>query len=112
MLLWLWCRPAAAAPIQPLAWELLCAIGAALKKKKKKKKVINRSLYNLLLPKIYRQYLDIIQHLLICMHAQKIFSNIFFAVYFLASADLEKFLFEIHLLLFISPNIYKDRLFH
>ena len=22
VLLWLWCRPAAAAPIQPLAWEL------------------------------------------------------------------------------------------
>ena len=32
---WLWCRPAAAAPIQPLAWELPYAVGAALKKKKK-----------------------------------------------------------------------------
>ena len=29
---WLWCRPAAVAPIQPLAWELPCATGAALKK--------------------------------------------------------------------------------
>ena len=29
-------RPEAAAPVQPLAWELPCAIGAALKKKKKK----------------------------------------------------------------------------
>ena len=38
MLLWLWCRLAATAPIQPLAWELLYAVGAALKKKKKKKK--------------------------------------------------------------------------
>ena len=37
MLLWLWCRPAAAAPIQPLAWELPYATGAALKKKKSKK---------------------------------------------------------------------------
>ena len=27
-LLWLWCRPAAAALIQPLAWELPCATGA------------------------------------------------------------------------------------
>ena len=36
MLLWLWCRLAAAALIQPLAWELSCAVGAALKKKKKK----------------------------------------------------------------------------
>ena len=34
--LWLWCRPAAAAPIRPLAWELPYAAGAALKKKKKK----------------------------------------------------------------------------
>ena len=34
-LLWLWYRPAAAAPIQPLAWELACAADAALKKKKK-----------------------------------------------------------------------------
>ena len=37
-LLWVWCRPAAAAPVQPLAWELPCATGVALKKKKKKKK--------------------------------------------------------------------------
>ena len=29
--LWLWHRPAAAAPIQPLAWELLYAAPAALK---------------------------------------------------------------------------------
>ena len=34
--LWLLCRSAAAAPIGPLAWELPCAAGAALKKKKKK----------------------------------------------------------------------------
>ena len=37
-LLWLWHRPAAAAPIQPLAWEPPHAAGAALKSKKKKKK--------------------------------------------------------------------------
>ena len=41
-LLWLWCRLAATAPIQPLAWELPYAKGAALKRliiiKKKKKK--------------------------------------------------------------------------
>ena len=35
-LLWLWCRPAAAAPIQPLAWELPYDTGASLKRKKKK----------------------------------------------------------------------------
>ena len=32
--LWLWCRLAALAPIQPLAWEVPYALGAALKKAK------------------------------------------------------------------------------
>ena len=36
-LLWLWCRPAAIAPIRPLAWESQYAVGAALEKAKKKK---------------------------------------------------------------------------
>ena len=36
-LLWLWCRPAVAALIQPLAWELPYVMGVALKRKKKKK---------------------------------------------------------------------------
>ena len=31
--LWLWCGLAAVAPIQPLAWELPYAMGAALKRK-------------------------------------------------------------------------------
>ena len=31
-LLWLWCRPPATAPIQPLAWELPYALGVALKR--------------------------------------------------------------------------------
>ena len=35
-LVWLWCRPAAVALIQPLAWELPYAAGATLKKKTKK----------------------------------------------------------------------------
>ena len=34
-LLWLWCRPRAVALIQPLAWELPYALGAALKRKPK-----------------------------------------------------------------------------
>ena len=37
-LLWLWHRPAAAAPIRPLAWEPPYAAGVALEKAKKKKK--------------------------------------------------------------------------
>ena len=44
---WTWCccgcgryRPAAAAPILPLAWELSCSACVALKKRKKKKKKI------------------------------------------------------------------------
>ena len=38
-LLWLWYRPAGTAPIQPLAWQLPCAVGAVLKKEKKKSSV-------------------------------------------------------------------------
>ena len=34
----LWCRPAATAPVQPIAWELPYAVSAALKRKDKKKK--------------------------------------------------------------------------
>ena len=37
-LLWLWCMPAAVAPIGSLAWEPPYALGEALKKAKKKKK--------------------------------------------------------------------------
>ena len=37
VLLWLWRRPAAVAQIQPLAWELLYAVGMALKNKKQNK---------------------------------------------------------------------------
>ena len=44
-LLWLWCRPVAAALIQPLAWELPHATSVALKKQKKPKKTKN--LHNL-----------------------------------------------------------------
>ena len=38
VLLWLWCRPASVALIQPLAWELPYATGVALKRKNKNKK--------------------------------------------------------------------------
>ena len=37
LLLWLWCRLAAAALIRPLAWELPYAVGVALKRKGKKR---------------------------------------------------------------------------
>ena len=37
-LLWLWCRPAATAPVRPLAWELPYAMGVTLNRQKKKKK--------------------------------------------------------------------------
>ena len=48
-LLWLWWRLAAVAPIQPIAWELPYATGAALKKEKKKKKAVSLASYNKLL---------------------------------------------------------------
>ena len=44
-LLWLWRRPAAAAPIRPLAWEPPDATGVALKRQKTK----NKRIYNKLL---------------------------------------------------------------
>ena len=37
VLLWLWCKPAAVAPIRPLAWEPLYVAGVALKRRKKAK---------------------------------------------------------------------------
>ena len=40
VLLWLWCRPAAVAPIGLLAWEPPYATGVALKRRKDKNKKI------------------------------------------------------------------------
>ena len=42
-LLWLWCRPASAAPITSLVWELPYAAGAALVKAKRQKKLKNKT---------------------------------------------------------------------
>ena len=39
-LLWLWCRPAAVAPVRPLAWEPPYAANAALKSQTNKKKIL------------------------------------------------------------------------
>ena len=39
VLLWLWCRPATIAPIQPPPWESPYTVGVALKRQKKKKKL-------------------------------------------------------------------------
>ena len=41
MLLCLWCRPASAAPIRPLAWELPYTTALKRKKKKKRKMISN-----------------------------------------------------------------------
>ena len=40
LLLWLWCRLAAAALIQPLAWKLPICHGYSCKRKEKKKDVL------------------------------------------------------------------------
>ena len=42
----IWCRPAAVAPIRPLAWEPPYAAGVALKKQKKKRRRILAGLKN------------------------------------------------------------------
>ena len=54
-LLWLWCRPAAVALIQPLAWEVPYAIGGGPRKqkKKKKKKDHRNQFYFTKFPKLY-----------------------------------------------------------
>ena len=39
LLLWLWCRLAARALVQSLAWEPPCAVGAALKRQNDKNKI-------------------------------------------------------------------------
>ena len=44
-LLWLWRKPAATAPIGPLAWEPPYAAGAALKRQKTNKKQIESGAY-------------------------------------------------------------------
>ena len=49
-LLWLWCRPAASAPIRPLAWEPPYATGATLKKKNKKQNKTKNKHYNEISP--------------------------------------------------------------
>ena len=41
--LWLWCRPAAATQIQPLAWELPYTVGTALKSKQTNKTKQNKN---------------------------------------------------------------------
>ena len=49
--LWLWRRPAAIAPVQPLAWEPPYALGVALKgqKGKKTEKQIKRGVTSLVM---------------------------------------------------------------
>ena len=45
VLLWLWCRPVAVAPITHLVWELPYAKGVALKRQKGEKKN-QKTIYN------------------------------------------------------------------
>ena len=44
VLLWLWHRPAAVAPIRPLAWEPPYAAGVALKRTERQKKIFFRDI--------------------------------------------------------------------
>ena len=38
--MWLWRRPVATAPMRPLAWEPLCAVGGVTLKRKTKKNIL------------------------------------------------------------------------
>ena len=55
-LLWLWCRPAAVAPIGPLAWKPPRAVGAALKSKKNKSRANSRNTEKLESRKLGNQF--------------------------------------------------------
>ena len=55
-LLWLWRRPAATTPIQPLALELPYAAGVALKTKKERKKKISK--YPMLVTVLKKRFLN------------------------------------------------------
>jgi len=44
-LLWLWCRPVALAPVQPLAWEPPYTMGVALKSKNKQTNKTKKQIY-------------------------------------------------------------------
>ena len=57
MLPWLWCRPAGATPIQPLAQKLPYAIGVAVKRKKVFKVETNMD----------QQWDPAVQHLELCL---------------------------------------------
>ena len=46
VLLWLWCRPVAAAPIRPLAWELPYAVNAALNLAKDMSRLVSKAKQN------------------------------------------------------------------
>ena len=50
VLLWLWHRLAATAPIQPQAWEPPYTVGMAIKRQKKKKKSNKYTLESLVRP--------------------------------------------------------------
>ena len=56
MLLWLWYKTAATAPIRPLAWELTYAADAAIKVKKKKKECISIYHHTGILQKYFLKY--------------------------------------------------------
>ena len=50
LLLWLWRRPVATAPMRTLAWESPYAMGAALEKAKRQKKCKKKKKLNVELP--------------------------------------------------------------
>ena len=56
-LLWLWCRPAARAPIRPLAWEPPYAKGETIKRPKKKNPFLMISTYQSCLSLLLNRHL-------------------------------------------------------
>ena len=69
-MLWLWCWLAAAALIQPLAWECPYAASAALKKAKKKKeegkKERKKEMKEVWLQNVVAYYVYVLAFLILC----------------------------------------------
>ena len=59
MLLWLWCRLAATAPIRPLAWEPLYAAGVAQEMAKRQKKIFFLELFYFIFLWPHLQYMEV-----------------------------------------------------
>ena len=82
--LWLWCRPAAPAPVQPLVWKLPYAVGTAIKRQGEKKKERNYTLGIIFCMRL--MFLEKYLHLKVCSVGNLLSISTLFPLYFEGSA--------------------------